>query len=759
MLNINQNFDLKAPVFNFDRDYFNSLEELKAYDTNNVPNHFITNVAGTLYQFTGGEWLPIISTIKDSNGYLNAVRLVNQDVFIGNNKENLPEMCIYDGQYQFNGNTTSVNTIISPKNISINTNSSYLDNNLISLGLIEDKYGRTNSVITVRDTYGPSEITHEGSSSLQAGQLNLTSTIKNYGTGTISFNANSASTIAAELKLSREQEQISMDTQRGISVHGQSSVSIAITDYEGSNEGARLFKSGDLYGLSLGDDNLFCITAQHTYPGADITGVQSITAYTDPSITKVWNTAGSTTDLTSYLQTTTANEIYATKTELNNYVQTTTLNDYLNGTSTATKLKSKALEINGTQSNVTIDGDNIILKHTNASKDEFKISNSSDYSGAIISGVKGISSYSIASSDDVWACNGQIINLLSYLHHSELLHIIQKTTNGGYIIGDNSDYANVGTSTLLVGSNSHITGTKVQYALSAGFNTFAGNYAQAFGNYTTASGRFSHSEGMRTIASGMGAHAEGSSTTASGDYSHAEGQRNIASAICSHAEGFDNESSGYCSHSEGEKNIASGGYSHAEGYYTLASGSCAHAEGIFNVDNEKAIHSVGIGYFISGNSSTRKNAEYIYNSFSDYKDTKNGYKYLIGVGGYDGISTDTTTYKSVQEVLSENATNIAANTTALSKKVDIDGGKTQLGLDKVNNTADADKNVKSATILTTARKIWGQSFDGSADITGNLTVGTTVVSTSSITSNSYRLTDGTEYVEPCTEAEIKALFA
>ena len=28
MLNINQNFDLKAPVFNFDRDYFNSVEEL-----------------------------------------------------------------------------------------------------------------------------------------------------------------------------------------------------------------------------------------------------------------------------------------------------------------------------------------------------------------------------------------------------------------------------------------------------------------------------------------------------------------------------------------------------------------------------------------------------------------------------------------------------------------------------------------------------------------------------------------------------------
>lgn len=34
-------------------------------------------------------------------------------------------------------------------------------------------------------------------------------------------------------------------------------------------------------------------------------------------------------------------------------------------------------------------------------------------------------------------------------------------------------------------------------------------------------------------------------------------------------------------------------------------------------------------------------------------DPKNGYKYLIGVGGYNGISTDNTTYKSVQEVIAD----------------------------------------------------------------------------------------------------------
>lgn len=43
--------------------------------------------------------------------------------------------------------------------------------------------------------------------------------------------------------------------------------------------------------------------------------------------------------------------------------------------------------------------------------------------------------------------------------------------------------------------------------------------------------------------------------------------------------------------------------------------------------------------------------------------------------------------------------------------------KAQVGLGNADNTADANKNVLSATKLTTARKINGVSFDGSADIT------------------------------------------
>lgn len=56
---INQNFDLKSPQFNFARDYFANLEALKAADENNFPDHFITNVAGNLYQLTKSNSIDI----------------------------------------------------------------------------------------------------------------------------------------------------------------------------------------------------------------------------------------------------------------------------------------------------------------------------------------------------------------------------------------------------------------------------------------------------------------------------------------------------------------------------------------------------------------------------------------------------------------------------------------------------------------------------------------------------------------------------
>lgn len=49
---INQNFDLKSAQWNFERDYFKDVASLKAASETNFPDHFITNVAGVLYQLT-----------------------------------------------------------------------------------------------------------------------------------------------------------------------------------------------------------------------------------------------------------------------------------------------------------------------------------------------------------------------------------------------------------------------------------------------------------------------------------------------------------------------------------------------------------------------------------------------------------------------------------------------------------------------------------------------------------------------------------
>ena len=112
---------------------------------------------------------------------------------------------------------------------------------------------------------------------------------------------------------------------------------------------------------------------------------------------------------------------------------------------------------------------------------------------------------------------------------------------------------------------------------------------------------------------------------------------------------------------EGCKTTAKGLYSHAEGYCCIASSKSSHAQGQYNIDNKNSIHSIGIG----NDEENRLNAEYIYISKNnlgslDVSNPKLGYKYLIGVGGYDGISTDNSKYKSVQEVIADLTTGVRA---------------------------------------------------------------------------------------------------
>lgn len=83
---INQNFDLKSPQFNFARDYFDNVAKLKAANENDFPDHFITNVAGDLYQLnksytpndTTGKWRKLkLGSDVDLSGYATTASLNN----------------------------------------------------------------------------------------------------------------------------------------------------------------------------------------------------------------------------------------------------------------------------------------------------------------------------------------------------------------------------------------------------------------------------------------------------------------------------------------------------------------------------------------------------------------------------------------------------------------------------------------------------------------------------------------------------------
>lgn len=166
-------------------------------------------------------------------------------------------MSIYEYS-RISGRNESVSAFVYPKTISIETWSSYLDKNLISLSLVDDQYGKTKSTINIKDTYGPDETTEDSNFLLQADSAKMTSRRTNYGTGTISFNANT--TTASELILEKrrdndasdEFDQITMNTSTGISIHNVGKSGILNSNevrFGDSTESAKLFKSGDSYCL------------------------------------------------------------------------------------------------------------------------------------------------------------------------------------------------------------------------------------------------------------------------------------------------------------------------------------------------------------------------------------------------------------------------------------------------------------------------------------------------------------------------------
>ena len=610
MLNINQNFDLKAPVFNFDRDYFNSVEELNAYDTSNVPNHFVTNVAGMLYQFTNGKWWPILGTTRNGS-----------TIFVGNKNTNLsfgdqdrstdlgpgyidiygsdqsiqaslsidrdteePTFSLYDYRYgMFKFNTTgfriSDGSVTNSKEISLSINDDAANANYGSTVNMHLTNGHDKVIINAYDGFRHIN-SNGGVSNLYSDGLDIRDETycTNICSGMIdmyNMDVNCNIEITTDKELTQEEQD-----------DGYSPVDISLTD--GDNKATINAKTG----FTHKTDDYF-VTNLNGY-GLD------------------------TKDATG-------RNLSATNTSIR-------LNDE--------KYKAQLCLSSYVDSNYLFIG----------SDEKFKISRPADNTeGATITGIKSLTAFANPSATKVWATDGSTVDLTTKANVADLATkanasdvLLKKSASGGYYIEENSNELGYGafaanSECIASGDGSHAEG----YGTASGGNS----HAEGTGN---ASGDNSHAEGVGT-AIGDSSHAEGAGN-AIGDSSHAEGAGN-ASGYNSHAEGH-GTASAYDSHAEGA-GTAIGRSSHAEGQNTIASGYCSHAQGIYNVDNKNAIHSVGIG-----DATTRKNAEYIYakndtNGTALVDDPKNGYKYLIGVGGYDGISTDNSTYKSVQEVIAD----------------------------------------------------------------------------------------------------------
>ena len=264
--------------------------------------------------------------------------------------------------------------------------------------------------------------------------------------------------------------------------------------------------------------------------------------------------------------------------------------------------------------------------------------------------------------------------------------------------------------------------------------TTTGIDCEIFNDYENniASSLYAHAEGSGTKATAPSTHAEGSGTAASNTYAHAEGNSTTASGISSHAEGENTTASGYCSHAEGYNATASGGYSHAEGYNAVASGFYSHAGGINSeakaeasfahgehaVSNYRGGAAFGImnktkdALFVVGNGSPRGSYE------SDALVLDDGGNLWVagsikcsgGSGGYTLSPATADTLGGVmigENINVSDSGTISVDLSAYLKSDEIsDWAKlsekptytaNEIGLGDVNNTADIDKPISTAT--------------------------------------------------------------
>ena len=241
------------------------------------------------------------------------------------------------------------------------------------------------------------------------------------------------------------------------------------------------------------------------------------------------------------------------------------------------------------------------------------------------------------------------------------------------------------------------------------------------------------------VASAYYSHAEGYKTTANAPYSHAEGSNTVASNPSCHAEGTGCVASGQSSHAEVENCRASGSYSHAEGHNTIASGIGSHASGWGTVAGDETFaigkwNKTSKGLFVVGNG----HDSYYGASRSDALVLDSGGNLHIsgkltadGGVGYvlPSATADTLGGVKIGDNISVTADGaISVNLSAYLKNTDIaDWAKaeskpaytaSEVGLGNVDNTADIDKPISTATQMALdgkdylkATEITGQTID------------------------------------------------
>jgi len=115
---------------------------------------------------------------------------------------------------------------------------------------------------------------------------------------------------------------------------------------------------------------------------------------------------------------------------------------------------------------------------------------------------------------------------------------------------------------------------------------------------------------------------------------------------------------------EGCKNSCASSYSHVEGIGNSCECDGSHIGGTYCIEFDPSGHSAMWAVGIGQSESERKCAAFIgmetYHGENDYTEPKNGYLYLVDVGGFNGQSIDYTQYKSVQEVIADLTARIEA---------------------------------------------------------------------------------------------------